>query len=122
LPVRRYGNAEAAGQEEDDMKKFLWFLATLAALGAVIMIVRSRRESSSDFDYSEWGAAPSDLTSRLNDTAKSAAASISSAAGTATDAVSSAAGDATDTVKAAAKDAAESAKAAARAAKDSATS
>jgi hypothetical protein len=104
------------------MKKFLWFLATLAALGAVIMIVRSRRESGSDFDYSEWGAAPSDLTSRLSDTAKSASASVSSAAGTATDAVKSAAGDATNSVKSAARDAADTVKSAARAAKDSATS
>ena len=104
------------------MKKFLWFLATLAALGAVIMIVRSRRESGSDFDYSEWGAAPSDLTSRLSDNAKSAAASISSAAGDVTQAVTSAAGEAKDSVKAAAKDSAESVKAAAQAAKDSATS
>jgi len=105
------------------MKKFLWFLATLAALGAVIMIVRSRRESGSDFDYSEWGAAPSDLTSRLSDSAKSATASVSTAAGDATGAVKSAAGDATESVKAAAKDASNGVKAAAKdAAEDLASS
>jgi hypothetical protein len=104
------------------MKKFLWFLATMAALGAVIMVVRSRRESGSGYDYSEWGPASSDLAGRMTDTAKSAAASVSTAAGTATETVKSAAGDAAGTVKAAAKDATETVKAAAKNAKEGASS
>jgi hypothetical protein len=82
------------------------------------MIVRSRRESGSDFDYGEWGASRNDLGGRLND----ASSSVASAAKTATETVKAAAGDATQTVKAAAKDAAQTVKAAAKDAKDAATS
>jgi hypothetical protein len=104
------------------MKKFLLFLGALAALGAVIMVVRSRRESGAGYDYSEWGSAPSDLAGRMNDTVKSAASSVSNAAGTATESVKSAASDAAGTVKSAAKDATESVKAAAKNAKEDAGS
>jgi hypothetical protein len=104
------------------MKKFLLFLGAMAALGAVIMVVRSRRESGAGYDYSEWGSASSDLAGRMNDTVKSATASVSSAAGTATETVKAAASDATDNVKAAAKDATETVKAAAKNAKEDASS
>jgi hypothetical protein len=91
------------------MKKLLWFLAALGALGAVIMIARSRRQSGTDFDYSEWGPAPSDLTGRVNEAAKSGTTAVSNAADSASASLRSAAKDATETVKAAAKDAKEAA-------------